>query len=274
MNKHIQESIEHLSYRYDGFSDETLIEDLISYKCDTDVVFYLLYGRYESYLERIFSRLSSNSDLFPDLMAELLLHLLDKHCAAIRQFAGKSSFKTWLSSVAHNLFVNKLSQIENFYAEASNTIERVAPLTMTAVTDTEVYVSFRQFIACLSSVEQRIVLLKEIEGYNAAEIAQMLTNRRKTTILESRKKSEDVSVDNVYKIRQRAIARLAEILKAEKAKHAHLYDDKYAQSDKLYRESEDNKTCNDAVAKYTPYMPHIIANIWMIKADVEFKANN
>lgn len=254
-------------------SDDELVGEISSHGCG-EMVYFLIYGRYRSYLESIFHRLSSISECFPDLLADLELHLLDNHCDVIRRFQGKSSFKTWLTAVAHNLFVNKLHQAESIYCEKEDLTDKSTSFAMTAGNDIDTLVTFRQALLCLPSVEQRIVLMKEAEGYNADEIAHILTEHRNTSDLQPRQKTKYVSVDNVYKIRQRAIGHLAEIVKEERAKLQELEGDIRYRTGKLYRTSDDDKEyCGEPIAEYS-YKTPIISNIWIIKADTEIMSHH
>lgn len=273
MNKLIEEDTQLLTSRYGYMSDDVLVREISNHACG-EMVYYLLYGRYRIYLQSIFSKLSQTKECFPDLMAELGLHLIDNHCEAIRKFQGKSSFKTWLASVAHNLFINLLPQIECIYSDKEGMPYGDIPFSITATKDVDTLTTFRQVLNYLPTAEQRIVLMKEAEGYNAKEIAQILTEKRKHTNLQPRQKSNEVSVDNVYKIRQRAVEFLAHIMREENEKLQKLDGDILFRDDtdsKLYRTANEDNRCCEEMAKYS-YNPRIISNIWMIRADVEIAA--
>lgn len=274
MNIQIEIEIRKLASHYNCMSDEELVYEISNHACG-EMVYYLIYGRYRIYLQSIFSQLSQTKECFPDLMAELGLHLIDNHCEAIRKFQGRSSFKTWLAAVAHNLFVNLLPQIEGIYSDKEGVPYGDIPFAMTATKDVDTLTTFRQVLNYLPTAEQRIVLMKEAEGYNAKEIAQILTEKRKHTNLQPRQKSNEVSVDNVYKIRQRAVEFLANIMREDNEKMQKLEGDILFRDDtdsKLYRTADDDNRCCEEMTKYS-YNPHIISNIWLIRADVEIASH-
>jgi len=185
------------------------VQSLVSGLDRGESLFYLLYGRYMRLLSAIFLRMSRDAECFADLMAELELHLLADRCAALKKYNGRSAFSTWLSATAHNLFADKLPKIENLYAGDPQEVER-ADVRVEAGTKADTFDELRQALRMLPATEQRIVIMKELEGYSAAEIAHILTLRRQK---EQPDKAKAVSVDNVYKIKQRAMEALAHILK-------------------------------------------------------------
>jgi len=272
MNKQIEHDIELLSAKYGDMDDDTLVYK-VSEHGRGEMVYYLLYGRYRTYLESIFHRLSNINECFPDLLADLLLHLIDNRCSAIRSFESKSSFKTWLSSVARNFFINKLHQVESIYNENECSTNNNEPFALTGDTDIETLSTFRQVLSTLPSIEQRIVLMKEVEGYNAAEIAHILTGFRKHAELQPLQRSETVTVGNVYKIRQRAVDYLASIFQKEKNRNQKDNDNlRFREDDLLFRIDEKERGCHEPMSEYNSTLS-IIYNIFEIKADIEFAAH-
>lgn len=262
MNRLIKEEIDRLSYRYKGRSDEDLLSEINDNRDCGDVVFYLLYGKYIACFETIFRNLHVDANYFPDLMAELELSLLTANCKALRSFRGESSLKTWLITVAHNLFANSLAKIAKLYWVDTEMTERNIPTSISGQTDIETWLTYRQVICLLPSVEQRIVLMREIEGYNATEIADMLTQRRNEQALSTHQRVKEVNVNNVYKMRQRAIAYLRNLMKNERDRIAEM------ESNILFRIGDDEKYCCESTPQYG-YKTFIIANIKKIEFDLE-----
>lgn len=262
MNNLIREKLNGLSYRYDKMSDDDLLTSILSGRGYGEAVFYLLYGRYLPDIEFQCFKIGAKAACLPDLMAELELHLLNNRCEVFRSFNGKSSLKTWFLAVAHNLIINRLPKIESLYSENVELTEWKMPSSITADTDMETLISFRQALCNLSSVEQRIVLIKEVEGYDAKEIAEMLTERRANVSKSARQRCPKVSVDNVYKIRQRAIASLKDLLRKEQARiaaeEAHI----------RFRMADEEDWSFESTLHYG-HKPLIIYNIFKIKDDME-----
>lgn len=258
MNELIIEKVHALSNRYGEMSDEELLSIILSGSDRGEAVFYLLYGRYFTFFENLRYRLCASKECLPDLMAELELHLLDHNCKAFHSFHGESSFKSWLITVAHNLFINKLPKIESLYSEKEELNERWMPESIIAYKDIDTITTFRQALCNLPSVEQRIVLMKEVEGYNAKEIADMLTARRAKDDDNPRQKSAEVSVDNVYKIRQRAVASLKDLLRKEHQRIAEEEQEIRFRCDEVASNEEEYR-----------YKAQIITKIYKIKEDIE-----
>lgn len=258
MNEHIRREINWMSYRYGDISDEDLIAELLFRRGCKDVVFYLLYGRYFHYFENICRHIGAKPEWLPDLLAELEVHLLDNDCKALRSFKGEASLKTWLITVARNLFINRLPQIASLYSDKPQLDDRTMPEAIVAVNDVETLTSFRQALSQLPSVEQRIVLMKEAEGYNAAEIAAMLTERRNKENKSARQKSTVVSVDNVYKIRQRAVVALKQLLVEERRRN----------SEEFRFRTDGDDLMSEPTMEFR-YKTFVIENIIKIDNDVE-----
>jgi RNA polymerase sigma factor (sigma-70 family) len=212
MNRYIQESITRLDLLYGNLDDEEIKEIIVEGDDVGNLLFYLLYGRYNGLLRSVFLRLSKKIYCFPDAMAELEIHLLANDCASLKKFRGESKFSTWLTTTAHNLFLNKLPHIENLYADVQTKVEPSTPEPFYAGYCTDTLEELYQALSYLPVIEQRIVILKELEGYKPNEIAQLLTHYRRENYIKTKAKSHEVSVSNVYKIKQRAIEGLAKIL--------------------------------------------------------------
>lgn len=260
LNKYITQKVYSLSLRYAALDDGKLVEEVLFHHNEGEVIFYLIYGRYLSSLENVFIRLSKQEDCFPDLLAELELHLLKDDCRILRSFKKKSSLKTWLIRVAHNLFINLLPKMETFYSKYCVPEEGNVPDTIKTNTNDITLLSFRQAVSLLPSTEQRIVLMKEAEGYNSSEIAAMLTARRNAR--DPEQQGKQVSVDNVYKMRQRAIAYLKDLMAKER--------DRIAEEEAHLR----FRMCNERVNDYEQtaacrYKPHFIKYILSIKKELE-----
>lgn len=215
INQYIEDTVNRLATKYGHLSDDEITKILVEESDVGELLFYLLYGRYRKLLMSIFLRLSDNTDYFADLMSELELHLLVNNCAKLKQFHGKSTFSTWLTTTAHNLFLNKLPEVENLYADKILQAGQSVPDTLYLVNQPDALDTIRRVLTYLPLIEQRIVIIKELEGYNATEIAEILTLRRNEGLHQSKAKSIKVSIDNVYKIRQRAVKKLARLLQIE-----------------------------------------------------------
>ena len=271
-SKYINDTISRLVKRYGKASDEDLVRDLIAGLNSGESLFYLLYGRYIRLLASIFLRLSKNAEYFSDLMAELELHLLNNNCYALRNFRGDASFSSWLSVTAHNLFVDKLPQIENLYTDELIEVDSTNEW-INISTNADSFDELRQALLRLPSADQRIVIMKELEGYTPEEIAEILSQIRRS----SQQENVSVNIANVYKIKQRARAKLEQIIKVQfRALYsADQSDASYVKEDDiLYRIVDEDETRLAKERQIEGYDFHDINNRYYIfLAEIDWKAS-
>lgn len=172
-NNVIQGTVRELKARYDGIPDDAILMDVRMGNHAGESLFYLLFERYVSMLETIFSMQATKAMDFDDFMLELDIRLYKDDCKAIRSFKSeKASFKTYLSTIARNILYDlreKELPVLDEDALESALYDRY---------DGEEVMMLVEEINNYPNKDSRYVLLKTIEGYKSKEIAAMLTSRR------------------------------------------------------------------------------------------------
>lgn len=183
-----------LESEYGGISDNELVARIGKEGEDSwKMLFYLLFGRYESMLEAVFATYALHGLDFDDFMLELHVKMGRNNFGAVTGYKGNALFKTYLSTVARNLLFDigkrgkptiDISTVRDLPCEDDYERERMAQLL--------------EIINAWPDETARFILFKTIEGYSSKDIAAMLTER----------KGEAVSPANVDTIRSRTYKKI------------------------------------------------------------------
>lgn len=173
MNNVVRTTVRELERKYKDMPDECILQEVTTGHHAGEALFYLLFGRHAEMLKFIYSQQSLTLMDFDDFMLELDIRLFKDDCQAILSYQPqKASFKTYLSTIAHNLLYDLREK-------------ELPTLDVFALRDTLYYSSEGEEVMWLMEAinnypnkDSRYVLLKTIEGYKSKEIATMLTSRR------------------------------------------------------------------------------------------------
>lgn len=173
MNQVIQGTVKELESKYKDLSDDEIIWEIRAERHAGEALFYLLFGRYASMLEMIFSMQVLTSIDFDDFMLELDIRLFKDHCLAIKNYhSDRASFKTYLSTIARNLLYDLREK------DMPTLDEEAVETALFYHSDSEAVITLVEEINSYPNKDARYVLFKTIEGYKSKEIAAMLTSRR------------------------------------------------------------------------------------------------
>ncbi len=138
---------------------------------DEDAMLYLMYERYYDDLRFYAWRYYGNLEYLEDLVNYLYLQFKGKNAdwQPLRNFQWRCSFRTWFCSVASHLFLEKKSDLM-VYDELEEQDQEP---------ENEKAVMLMEALSRLKNDDYRFVLIKELEGYNHKEIAEMLGENRK-----------------------------------------------------------------------------------------------
>lgn len=168
---------------YTAFTDKFLI-DLVLEDGNEEALLYLIYERYERKLKFYTYRYYDSLEYYEDLCNELYLHLKGKDgdWSVLRSFQWRSSFATWFSLVASHLFWKKRGELIGL-GDDSDSIdvdngEQPLPEPKPEP-ENEQRVMLLEAINRLEDEDNRLIIIKELEGYNHKEIAEMLVEKRK-----------------------------------------------------------------------------------------------
>ena len=174
--------------------DDRQIIDLVLSDGNEEAMLFLIFERYLPLLKKLCIRYYGDLYYLEQLQVELLILLKANDWHPVRGFGWRSSFGTWLGTVAGNLFIKKMPELigidkfpvsigENGEDGEVNIPEPEPPhendMHMTLLIEA---------IQQLEDKDQRFILLREFDGYTPKEIARQLeAYRRKENRLKTKK---------------------------------------------------------------------------------------
>ena len=204
--------------------DDRQIIDLVLSDGNEEAMLFLIFERYLPLLKKLCTRYYGDLYYFEQLQVELLILLKANDWHPVRGFGWRSSFGTWLGTVAGNLFIKKMPELigidkfpvsigENGEDGEVNIPEPEPPhendMHMTLLIEA---------IQQLEDKDQRFILLREFDGYTPKEIARQLeAYRRKENRLKTRKVNGQIeeiipTAEYVHMLKGRAKDNIREII--------------------------------------------------------------
>ncbi|HEY8463478.1 MAG TPA: sigma-70 family RNA polymerase sigma factor [Bacillota bacterium] len=138
--------------------------------------FEILLGNYEKLIYNLCYRYFGNQYDASDVGQEAMVRVFRK----IKEFNGKSSFKTWLYRVVTNLCLDELRRRKTKTISLDEIKEQgYEPITNyhnpeEAAESLEKYAIIQEVLLTLSREHRTILILKDVEGLEYNEIAQIL----------------------------------------------------------------------------------------------------
>lgn len=196
--------------------DDRQIIDLVLSDGNEEAMLFLIFERYLPLLKKLCTRYYGDLYYLEQLQVELLILLKANDWHPVRGFGWRSSFGTWLGTVAGNLFIKKMPELigidkfpvsigENGEDGEVNIPEPEPPhendIRMTLLIEA---------IQQLEDKDQRFILLREFDGYTPKEIARQLeAYRRKENRLKTKKVNGQIeeiipSAEYVHMLKGRA----------------------------------------------------------------------
>lgn len=201
--------------QYNDLDDRQIIDMVLS-DGNEEAMLFLIFERYLPLLKKLCMRYYGDLYYLEQLQVELLILLKANDWHPVRGFGWRSSFGTWLGTVAGNLFIKKMPELigidkfpvsigENGEDGEVNTPEPEPPhendMHMTLLIEA---------IQQLEDKDQRFILLREFDGYTPKEIARQLeAYRRKENRLKTKKVNGQIeeiipSAEYVHMLKGRA----------------------------------------------------------------------
>lgn len=171
-----------LSKPYKDFSDKEIVNLIIA--GNEEAMLYLLYDRYEKDLKFYAWRYYDSLAYLEDLISDLYTQFKGKNgdWQPLKSFQWRSSFRTWFCSVASHLFLEKKKELIDLGGKDSsieiNNGEDPMPEPKPERVNQNL-VMILEAINRLDNEDYRFILIKELEGYNHKEIAEMMAIKRK-----------------------------------------------------------------------------------------------
>ncbi len=167
---------------YKDMSDQEIVTCII--KGNEEAMLYLLKDRYDADLRFFAWKYYDSLIYFEDLINDLYIQLKGKNAdwQPLKSFQWKCKFRTWFCSVASHLFLEKRKELIGFWGDEDSIVlnDWSQPLPEPRLEPTnQKLVILLEAINRLNNDDYRFILVKELEGYNHQEIAEMLGAKRK-----------------------------------------------------------------------------------------------
>lgn len=163
-------------------TDKEIVDLIIA--GNEEAMLYLLYDRYENDLKFYAWRYYDSLAYLEDLINYLYIQFKGKKgdWQPLKSFQWKCKFRTWFCSVASHLFLEKRVELIGLGGkDGSKGIDggdKPIP-EPTPEPENQKLVMLMEAIKRLENDDYRFILIKELEGYNHKEIAEMMVAKRK-----------------------------------------------------------------------------------------------
>ena len=167
---------------YSDMTDKEIVDLIIA--GNEEAMLYLLYDRYENDLKFYAWRYYDSLAYLEDLINYLYIQFKGKKgdWQPLKSFQWKCKFRTWFCSVASHLFLEKRDELIGLGGkDDSKGIDggdKPIP-EPTPQPENQKLVMLMEAINRLENDDYRFILIKELEGYNHKEIAEMMVAKRK-----------------------------------------------------------------------------------------------
>lgn len=171
-----------LVYHYRDMTDKEIVDLIIA--GNEEAMLYLLYDRYENDLKFYAWRYYDSLAYLEDLINYLYIQFKGKKgdWQPLKSFQWKCKFRTWFCSVASHLFLEKRDELIGLGGKdgSKGTDGGDKPLPEPKPEpENQKLVMLMEAINRLENDDYRFILIKELEGYNHKEIAEMMVAKRK-----------------------------------------------------------------------------------------------
>ena len=163
-------------------TDKEIVDLIIA--GNEEAMLYLLYDRYENDLKFYARRYYDSLAYLEDLINYLYIQFKGKKgdWQPLKSFQWKCKFRTWFCSVASHLFLEKRDELIGLGGKdgSKGTDGGDKPIPeLTPEPENQKLVMLMEAINRLENDDYRFILIKELEGYNHKEIAEMMVAKRK-----------------------------------------------------------------------------------------------
>ena len=170
----------HKSYK--DMTDKEIVDLIIA--GNEEAMLHLLYDRYENDLKFYAWRFYGSLAYLEDLTNYLYIQFKGKNAdwKPLKSFQWRCKFRTWFCSVASHLFWEKRGELLGLGGKDDTIEVNVGDKPLPELKpdpENQKLVMLMEAISRLEKEEYRFILIKELEGYNHKEIAEMLVAKRK-----------------------------------------------------------------------------------------------
>lgn len=163
-------------------TDKEIVDLIIA--GNEEAMLYLLYNRYENDLKFYAWRYYDSLAYLEDLINYLYIQFKGKNgdWQPLKSFQWKCKFRTWFCSVASHLFFEKRDELIGLGgkdgSKGTDGGDKPIPEPKPEPENPKL-VMLMEAINRLENDDYRFILIKELEGYNHKEIAEMMVAKRK-----------------------------------------------------------------------------------------------
>ena len=204
--------------QYKNLTDNEIVDLIIG--GNEEAAIYLIYDKYANDIRYKAWSIYETLNYLDDLNQILYMHLRGSNgnWQALRTFRNESKFKTWfIGSVVNNLFLDKRKEMigsAKFHGIIVETDPDKPMPEPKPEHGKEKMAMVVEAIGRLQNEEYRLILIKDLEGYNHEEIAKMIEEKRKkeNKLRTYRGKVVTPNAEYVDMIKGRAIKELRPIV--------------------------------------------------------------
>ena len=166
---------------YRDLSDKEIVNLIIA--GNEEAMLYLLYNRYENDLKFYAWRYYDSLTYLEDLTNYLYIQFKGKKgdWQPLKSFQWKCKFRTWFCAVTSHLFLEKRDELIGVGVKEDSIVlnsgDKPLPEPKQEPTNQKL-VMLMEAINRLENDDYRFILIKELEGYNHKEIAEMMVAKR------------------------------------------------------------------------------------------------
>lgn len=175
-------------YKYMTKTDKELVEAIIRIPPDERAAVYLIYEKYTPKFKKLYKRIFyQDMSWYEDCINDLFAYLKGKNqdWQTFRTFKWKSQFSAWIGGVARNRFLDMkpylIGKIENpLSIDDNENGKKPVVLPDEYQEDYERRqrkVLLMEAVGLLKDMDQKFVILKTLQGYSSAEIADLLNQK-------------------------------------------------------------------------------------------------
>ena len=163
-------------------TDKEIVDLIIA--GNEEAMLYLLYDRYENDLKFYAWRYYDSLVYLEDLINYLYIQFkgMKGDWQPLKSFQWKCKFRTWFCSVASHLFLEKRDELIGLGGKGGSKVtdggDKPLPEPKPEPENPKL-VMLMEAINRLENDDYRFILIKELEGYNHKEIAEMMVAKRK-----------------------------------------------------------------------------------------------
>jgi RNA polymerase sigma-70 factor (ECF subfamily) len=129
----------------------------------------ILLNRYRKPLFSFLFRIMQNVEITEDIIQDTFLRVYDNR----KKYKEGMVFRNWLFTVGHNLAIDELRKSGRIINETGD-FEMIAPSPEDNATDNIIADIVRTAVKRLPTMQQSVIILREYEGFNYREIADII----------------------------------------------------------------------------------------------------